>query len=154
MHRVRRLSIYAASIVAGSILIGCATCAAAQPGSDANVLHGASAFSDYTNEGPGTLREITVADLPQPYATTSVDNGPKVVPRPASAWPQTLPGFKVELYASQLENPREIRTAPDGDIFLAESDPGRIMVFHGLGRDGRPETTSVFATGLTLPFGI
>jgi hypothetical protein len=43
-----------------------------------------------------------------------------------------LAGFKGELYASQLENPREIRTAPDGDVFLAESDPWRIMVFHGL----------------------
>ena len=42
-----------------------------------------------------------------------------------------LPRFKVELYAAWLENPRTLRTAPNGDIFLAESDPGRIRVFRG-----------------------
>lgn len=154
MRYLRQLSIYAAFIATAALLGLGARRMVAELGNDSNVLRGSSAFTDYTNEKPGTIREITVADLPQPYASTSVDNGPKVVPRPANAWPQTLPGFKVEQYATELENPREIRTAPNGDIFLAESDPGRIMVFHGLERDGKPETTSVFATGLTLPFGI
>jgi glucose/arabinose dehydrogenase len=77
-----------------------------------------------------------------------------VVPRPANAWPQTLPGFKVEQYATDLDNPRELRTAPNGDLFVAESDPGRILVLHGMGADGKASSTSVFATGLVLPFGI
>jgi glucose/arabinose dehydrogenase len=154
MHDLRQLSIYAAAIIVASVLIIRVPKTAAETGGGANVLRGSNAFTDYTNEKPGTIREITVADLPQPYASTSVDNGPKMVPRPANVWPQTLPGFKVEQYATELENPREIRTAPNGDIFLAESDPGRVMVFHGTGRDGKPEVTSVFATGLTLPFGI
>ena len=119
-----------------------------------DVQRGAAAFSDYKNEKPGTIRQITVADLPQPFATKSVDNGARVVPRPANAWPQTLPGYKVEQYATELDNPRELRTAPNGDLFVAESDPGRILVIRGTGADGRAATTSVFATGLVLPFGI
>ncbi len=119
-----------------------------------DVQRGAAAFSDYKTEKPGTIRQITVEDLPQPFATKSVDNGPQVVPRPTNAWPQTLPGFKVAQYATDLDNPRELRTAPNGDLFVAESDPGRILVMRGVGQDGRAATTSVFASGLVLPFGI
>jgi len=53
-----------------------------------------------------------------------------------------------------LENPREMRTAPNGDIFLAESQTGKIKVFRGVGADGKPQETSVFAQGLHQPFGI
>ena len=123
-------------------------------GDNPNVLRGPSAFSDYHNEKPGTVRKITVADLPQPYSTKSVDNGPDLVPRHANAWPQALPGFTVDQYATRLQNPREIRTAPNGDLFVAESDPGRIVVFRGIGPGGKAASMSVFATGLTLLFGI
>lgn len=119
-----------------------------------NVLRGQRAFTDYRAEKPGTFREITVAGLPQPYVTRSVDNGPKFVPRPAGAWPQAPAGFKVELYATGLDNPREIRTAPNGNLFVAESQPGRIVVFRGVQPDGKPRQASVFTTGPTLPFGI
>ena len=111
-------------------------------------------FTDYHGQKPGTVHKITPQDLPQPYATESAVNGPSLVPRPADAWPQALPGFKVELYASQLENPRLLRTAPNGDLFLAESRPGRIKVFRGVRQDGTPEKMEVFATELKQPFGI
>ena len=71
------------------------------------------------------MRKITVADLPVPYATQSVDNGPSVVPRPAGAMPEAPAGFKVELYSSDVKNPRLIRTAPNGDLFVVESEPDR-----------------------------
>jgi glucose/arabinose dehydrogenase len=111
-------------------------------------------FSDYKTETAGTMHKITVADLPQPYATKSVDNGPDLVPRPKDAWPQAPPGFKVDLYAGGFDNPREIRTAPNGDLFVAESDPGVIKVLRGVTAEGKAERNEVFATGLTKPFGI
>ena len=64
------------------------------------------------------------------------------------------PGFKVELYAAGLDNPRLLRTAPNGDIFLAESEPGRIRVFRGMTSDGKPEQMQIFANGLKRPYGI
>jgi glucose/arabinose dehydrogenase len=60
----------------------------------------------------------------------------------------------VELYASGLENPRLLRTAPNGDIFLAESEPGRILVFRGMKEDGKPDQMETFASGLNRPYGI
>ncbi|MGD0569261.1 MAG: c-type cytochrome [Candidatus Sulfotelmatobacter sp.] len=111
-------------------------------------------FTDFRYEKPGTFRKITVGDLPLPYATQSADNGPRLVARPEKVWPVTLPGFKVELYATGLENPRTLLTAPNGDIFLTESDPGRIRVYRGLTGDGKPEQSAVFASGLKQPYGL
>jgi glucose/arabinose dehydrogenase len=111
-------------------------------------------FTDYRFEQPGTVRKITVQDLPQPFATKSADNGPKVVARPSDAWPQTLPGFSAQQYASGLKNPRLIVTAPNGDFFVAESDPGDIKVFRGITAEGKPQQVETFATGLKRPYGI
>ena len=111
-------------------------------------------FSDYSEQAPGVVHKITAPDLPPPYATKSVDNGPDLVPRPNDAWPQAPAGFKVDLYAAGLHNPRLMRTAPNGDLFLAESDAGDVKVFRGIGKDGKPERSEVFARGLRKPFGI
>jgi len=111
-------------------------------------------FTDFRYEKPGNVRKITVNDLPQPYATQSSNNGPELVARPEKAWPVALPGFKVELYATSLDNPRTLRTAPNGDIFVAEGDPGKIMIFRGVTGDGKPELTATFASGLKHPYGL
>jgi glucose/arabinose dehydrogenase/mono/diheme cytochrome c family protein len=111
-------------------------------------------FTDYRFEKPGKARKITVEDLPNPLATSSSGNGPKLVPRPENAWPQSLPGFKVGLYATGLNDPRLIRTAPNGDLFVAESHSGDIRVFRGIAAAGNPEQSETFATGLNRPFGI
>jgi glucose/arabinose dehydrogenase len=111
-------------------------------------------FTDFRFEEPGKMRKITAQDLPAPYATVSAANGPEVIARPRSAWPKAPAGFKVEQYATGLDNPRLIRTAPNGDIFLAESSSGKIRVFRGITSDGKPQQAGVFATGLNQPYGI
>jgi glucose/arabinose dehydrogenase len=120
----------------------------------AAAARGGSPFTDYRAEKPGARHHITAADLPPPFDTPDVSNGPSLVERPKDAWPQVPAGFKVELYATDLKNPRLIRTAPNGDLFVAESGPGRIKIFRGVTKDGKPEKTSVFASGLSKPFGI
>jgi glucose/arabinose dehydrogenase len=135
-----------------------AACAGALLAAAAWVQHpaaaqGQSPFHDYRSEKPGVVHKITAADLPKPYDTKSVDNGPQLVPRPDGALPQTMPGYAVTQYVSGLQNPRLLRTAPNGDIFVAESTPGRVKVIRGLA-DGKAQTVEVFATGLRRPFGI
>src|ERR1700733_8619110 len=117
-------------------------------------LTGQSAFTDYSQEHPGTIRHLTVNDLPAPYATKGVDNGAEMVARPSDAWPQALPGFKVDLYYTGLDQPRLIRTAPNGDLFVAISYQNQVMVFRGVGPDGKPKEVSTFAENLSQPFGI
>ena len=121
-----------------------------------DVITGTAAFDSYKTEKPGLFRKITVADLPQPFATESAGNPPKDVSRPGDMWPQAPAGFKVELYANEgMQEPREIRTAPNGDFFLADSHGGKIDIFRGITKEGKPEQRSVFASsGLRMPFGI
>src|SRR3984893_8321516 len=93
-------------------------------------------FTAFRYEKPGTFHKITVNDLPQPYTTKSAYNFPDLVARPENVWPSAPAGFKVELYGAGLDNPRTLRTAPNGDIFLAETDPGRIRGFRGVSAAG------------------
>jgi glucose/arabinose dehydrogenase len=111
-------------------------------------------FTDFRYEKPGTLHKITVKDLPKPYATKSAFNFPGQVARPENAWPSAPAGFKVELYGTGLDNPRTLRTAPNGDIFVAESDAGRIRVFRGITAGGKPEQSAIFVSGLKSPYGL
>jgi len=111
-------------------------------------------FTDYRFEKPGTIRKITLEDLPAPLATTSAGNAPQLAARPKNAWPQVPAGFKVQLYAAGLDEPRLIRTAPNGDFFVAESNLGEVRVFRGITPQGKPNRTATFATGLKRPFGI
>jgi hypothetical protein len=53
----------------------------------------ASPFTDFHGEQPGRIHHITVADLPQPYATKSSAVFSRPVPRPPDAWPQAPAGF-------------------------------------------------------------
>ncbi len=127
--------------------------------STGQTITGKAAFTDYSQEHPGVRRKITVADLPQPMEDTSVDNGANVVPRPEGAWPQAPAGFKVEMYAQGFTEPRLIRTAPNGDLFLADSHADKIWVLRGVGPDGKVQQKEVYATivdasGKSLPFGI
>jgi glucose/arabinose dehydrogenase len=118
------------------------------------VLTGQDAFTDAAHESPGIRRHLIVADLPAPAQQESVDNGPTLVPRPESVLPIAPKGFKVALYATGLDNPRLLRTAPNDDLFLAESETGKIKIFRGIGPDGKAKQLSVFAEGLHQPFGI
>jgi len=95
-----------------------------------------------------------IADLPAPYATPSAGNGAHLVTRPDGLLPQASAGFKVNLYAHGLSRPRVMRRAPNGDLFVAESDGGRIRVFRGLDAQGKPQQAQVFASDLKRPYGI
>ena len=120
---------------------------------DDPIRTGQSAMSDWSTDAPGVRRIITVADLPAPYATPSVDNGPRLVARPDGAMLHAPPGFQIDQLATDLGNPRKIITAPNGDLFVAESAPGRVKVLRQ-GPDGKVMSTTVFAQDLHQPFGI
>ncbi|HSC09735.1 MAG TPA: PQQ-dependent sugar dehydrogenase [Rhodanobacteraceae bacterium] len=111
-------------------------------------------FTDFRYEVPGKLRKITAADLPQPYATSSAGNNPRIVARPANALPKAPAGFKVGQFAGGVPGPRLLRTAPNGDVFAALMGAGKIAMFRGIDAEGKAEKTAIFASGLNKPFGI
>ena len=120
------------------------------------VLEGRAAFGDWHADRPGVRRLIKPHDLPPPQPKESVANMVRVVQR-TDQKPIVPSGFAVELFAYGLAGPRIIRTAPNGDIFVAESRAGRITVLRPDGGAGGGDSVakkSVFASGLNYPFGI
>jgi len=118
------------------------------------VLTGRSAFVSSITVKPGTFRKISPSDLPKPFATKSVSTRSKIVPRPAGAMPLAPPGFHVGLFAEGLVMPRVLRVAPNGDIFVVETQLGQVRVFRGITADGKPRESSIFATGFHEPYGM
>ena len=118
------------------------------------LLTGRSAFVTSSGVKPGTFRKITTADLPKPFMTESATLRSRIVPRPAGTLPLAPPHFHVDLFAGGLSMPRVIRVAPNGDIFVSETQAGRVRVFRGISPEGKPRETSVFASGFHEPYGI
>ncbi|HET8936400.1 MAG TPA: sorbosone dehydrogenase family protein [Polyangiales bacterium] len=117
-------------------------------------LRGQAALSDWTGDAPGVRRKLTLEDLPLPHATKSVKNQPDEVDPKEGALPKVPAGFQVARFVTNLKAPRMLRTAPNGDIFVAESKSDRVRVLRDADGDGRAEQNEVFADGLKQPFGI
>ena len=116
------------------------------------MLAGAQAFGDWRADKPGVRRLITTKDLPAPDMAGAASNPSRRAERAANQKPAAPEGFQVDLLASGLSNPRVVRVAPNGDIFLAETRAGRVRLLRM--KDGRLSDNTVFANGLDRPFGI
>ena len=124
--------------------------------------------------------EVAGADvLPAPYATKSTQNFSKVIGWKEGEAPTAPAGFVVSKFAEGLDNPRWIYQAPNGDIFIAETNTvlhgikkfgagisrkiktqnlgesaNRIRLFRDKDKNGSYETATVFAENLNQPLGM
>ena len=98
---------------------------------------------------------ITLADLPPPNVQKGPVNFSRVIPRPEGATLTLPPGFEAAVFAEgDLRKPRWLALAPNGDIFVAESEGNRISVLRDKDNDGKVDERFVFASGLARPFGM
>ena len=140
-----------AIFVSAVLLLGAHNSALAE----SKLLTGKAAMGDWTTDGPGVRRKITVEDLAPPGNNALAINPPRVVDRPGGAQLRVPPGFKIDLVAANLRNPRFLLTAPNGDIFVSESTANRIKVLRDSKNSGKPEMVEVFAErDLNKPFGL
>lgn len=136
-------------------LVLLASCASTQQTGD--VRTGAAAFDDWRADAPGVRRHIRPSDLPAPTAAADpeapIASNAKVIEPPQGALPKVPDGFAVQVFASGFKQPRTLRVAPNGDIFLSESGRGRVLVFRA-SAGGAPAEPEVFAENLDRPYGI
>ena len=81
-------------------------------------------------------------------------NWPVMVTPPASFQPQVPPGFRVCVFARGFDEPRWMAVAPNGDIFVADSGAGKVIVLHPVAERPNVASRETFADHLNLPFGI
>ena len=137
------------AILLASLLI--ANVAAAQ--SAHPILTGPNAYTNARDDVPGTRRRFDPDDLPAPLASRPVSNPATTVRRPADVMPRAPAGFSVELAAEGLRGPRAIRVAPNGDVFVAETRVGRVLVLRpdAEGHLGAPQ---IFLEGFPEVYGM
>jgi len=111
------------------------------------------ANADWKKDAPGRVHKVDLDKLPAPFATASANNFPRVVPQPEGAKISVPAGFQAEVYLKDLTGPRQMVVAPNGDVFLAETNAGRIKVLRPTA-DGKTAAVTVFAQGLLQPYGI
>ncbi len=92
--------------------------------------------------------------LPAPFATQTVGNGPDHAKPPAGFLPTVPAGFHINVFAKGFVVPRFLAVAPNGDIFLADTGAGKVYILRDPQHTGSAAQTETFADGLKRPFGI
>src|SRR5262245_48466514 len=119
---------------------------------DRDVLEGHEAFGGWQKDKPGVRRLLRPED--QPTVGESTSNPVQIVKRSRRAKPIAPKGFTVDLIASSLAEPRVIRVAPNGDLFIADSEANTIRVYRVPTGRTQPIKSAIYASGLNKPFGI
>lgn len=138
-----------------TVALACTTLAPCAASLSAQAVKtGEAAFETWSDEKPGNRVHLTVADIPAPKPEESVARFPKIVPR-NGAIPIAKLGYAVTIYAdSDLQQPRLIRTAPNGDLFLVDVAAKHVVVLRGVGQDGKAAQREVFGDIGNLAFGL
>jgi glucose/arabinose dehydrogenase len=93
-------------------------------------------------------------NLPAPFSTKSAGNGPDGVKPPEGFLPKAPGGFHVSIYAKDFKVPRFMTVAPNGDIFVADTGAGQVIILRDPQHGGGTPVKEIFAEKQNRPFGI
>jgi glucose/arabinose dehydrogenase len=106
---------------------------------------------------PGLRAQVTNGkkpELPPPFASKSATNPAQEGKLPQGFLPTVPEGFKINIFAADFKGPRWMVIAPNGDIFLADTAAGKVVVLRDPQHTGSAQQNEVFASGLREPYGI
>lgn len=144
-------------VLAFAALISLAGCAEFQSGASNPQRQPAAASSQApTHTGindVGHRFRIDAAKLPKPGEGPVVENAPLVVKREGRGL-NVPSGFTATLFADGLKHPRRLLVLPNGDVILAEQEPGYLTLLRDADGDGKAEFIERHAAGFTKPYGL
>lgn len=145
------------------------------------ILAGCQSNSNKEPQGNDTTVNTSseVVNLPAPDTTASKNKFSKVIGWPEGKTPTAPEGFVVTKFASNIKSPRNTIVAPNGDILVVLSNSERstaeavantvsgkaksevagqsantILLYRDTNKDGKPDLTTTFLTGLNQPYGM
>lgn len=108
-----------------------------------------------TTNNPPAQYNIKPSDLPAAQIVNDAVNPPSVIPRPDNATLNVPRGFEVSTFAEGgFTRPRWMALAPNGDVFVADSQGSKVFVLRDTNKDGVADERSVFLDNMKQPFGI
>jgi glucose/arabinose dehydrogenase len=102
----------------------------------------------------GTRFAVSADTLPAPGTTPPNRLEPYGFLRSPGLVPRASKGFSVSLFAAHVGNARWLTVAPNGDVFLAASGNGKIMMLRDAKGRGVADTITTFAAGFSKPHGM
>ena len=105
-------------------------------------------------ETVGQKFQFLASNLAPPFATPATARRSAKAEDPNTGKLQLPPGFQATLFADKLDNARWLAVAKNGDVFLAESDAGKITLLRDADHDGKAEMRATFADGFQRPHGM
>jgi len=105
----------------------------------------------------GLVAAFQAPQLPPPFQTESVNNGPVVIAQPEGVQLKLPPGFKIRVAAEGFEVPRFMLRGPGGEILLSDSardGAGAVYALVGPDRGGRFDQKTKLVEGLNRPYGL
>lgn len=114
---------------------------------------------------PDRTRRLAAAVVLAAIVWGCQSDGPPYGPREALATFEIEPGFRIELFAAEpdIVDPVDMEIDENGRIYVVENPGypldvegrlGRVKLLRDSDGDGRPDHTTVFADGLTMPTGV
>jgi glucose/arabinose dehydrogenase len=89
--------------------------------------------------------------LQLPAPSQAQPNPGQNIPRPAGAMPTVPAGFTVDVYFDNIEGPRMMEFAANGDLFVTQTQPNAVGVLRDTNKDGLPDSRAVFVQGPPPP---
>src|ERR1700731_1257749 len=93
-------------------------------------------------------------ELPPPLESQPAPNPAQEGKLPQGFLPPVPEGFKINIFAADFKGPRWKVIAPNGDIFLADTAAGKVVVLRDPQHIGSAQQNEVFVSGLNGPYGI
>lgn len=127
-----------------------------KPGGDAEAAVDPTATdpNDWRHQKPGRHYLIKPEDLPAPYATKLSRNHPFIVPRSSGTKLEVPAGFTIAPVATNLNGPRLLQVAPNGDIFITEMRANRVRVLRPADQEGGLGADEIYAESLDRAYGL
>lgn len=112
-------------------------------------------FTAFTFSAGCSSDATTDTDDAEQTGTETQDTGPAQQPADENLAKLTLPaGFKIDYYATGIENARSMAMSPSGVLFVGTRSNDKVYAIVDKNKDGKADETIVVASGLKSPNGV
>jgi glucose/arabinose dehydrogenase len=98
--------------------------------------------------------QLPPGDGPVTTAVTVLEPSPIKFQDELLGWLRVPPGFRITVFAKDLQNVRWLLPTPQGDVYVSRREQGDVLLLRDTNRDGSADERQVVAQNLKLAHGL